>query len=128
MGSLSADLVLQRLVLATYPLFLLVSQGSLGALVVGQLVFAVLASFGFGAGTAMYTEMFPTRVRYTGVGMSLGVSAAIFGGTAPIVSTWLVSITGSRLAPGWYLVAAALISFIAVSFIAETYRSPLRAR
>jgi hypothetical protein len=35
----------------------------LAALRIGQLAFSVPASFGFGTGTAMYTEMFPTRVR-----------------------------------------------------------------
>ncbi|MGP3937861.1 MFS transporter [Nonomuraea sp. KM88] len=117
------------LALATYPLFLFIaSSGTLTALMIGQLVFAVLASFGFGAGTAMYTEMFPTRIRYTGIGVSLGISAAIFGGTAPFISTWLVSVTGSRMAPGLYLIAAAVISFVAVLSITETYRSPLRTR
>ncbi|MFI0369945.1 MFS transporter [Actinomadura sp. 1N219] len=116
------------LALATYPLFLLVSAGTFPTLVAAQLVFAVLASFGFGAGTALYTEMFPTRVRYTGIGVSLGVSAAIFGGSAPFISTWLVSATGDQIAPAFYLIAAALISFVAVYLIAETYRSPLRKK
>ena len=71
-------------------------------------------------------EMFPTKVRYTGFAVSFNLSNAIFGGTAPLVATWLIATSGSDLAPGWYLMAAAAVSLVAVSLAAETSRQPLR--
>jgi MHS family alpha-ketoglutarate permease-like MFS transporter len=37
----------------------------------------------------VFAELFPTRVRASGIGIPYAVSAAIFGGTAPVVTTWL---------------------------------------
>ena len=70
--------------------------------------------------------MFPTRVRYTGFAVSFNLSNAIFGGTAPFVATFLIGFTGSDLAPGWYLMAAAVVALVAVAFSAETSKEPLK--
>jgi MHS family proline/betaine transporter-like MFS transporter len=80
----------------------------------------VFLSFFSGPGPAAYCELFPTRVRYTALSIGYNVAVAIFGGFAPFISTWLIQVTGSNLAPGYYLVAAALISFIVILRIRET--------
>ena len=55
-----------------------------------------------------------------------GLSHAIFGGFAPFICTWLIQLTGSTLAPGFYMVAAAVITFLVTLRIRETDFEPLR--
>jgi hypothetical protein len=48
------------------------------------------------------------------------------GGFAPFIATWLIGVTGSNLAPSYYLIAAATITFLVVLRIPETAFRPLR--
>ena len=48
-------------------------------------------------------EMFPTRVRYTALSVSYGFAVVLFGGFAPLISTWLVEVTGNPFAPAFYV-------------------------
>ncbi len=109
----------------TYPLFLLISESSFFAVVVGQVLFGMIISLFSGPGPAALVEMFPTNVRYSALGISYNLAVAVFGGTAPFIATFLVSRTGSNISPGLYLIAAAVISLIVVARIKETYRDPL---
>jgi MFS transporter, MHS family, proline/betaine transporter len=65
-------------------------------------------------------EIFPTRVRYSGASIGYNLGYMIFGGTAPIVATYLVSATGSDAAPAIYLIVVALLVFPAVFLLPET--------
>ena len=58
-------------------------------------------------------NVFPTRVRYSGIAIGYNLSLAIFGGTAPLVATWLIKETGDLTSPAWYVAAIAVISLIA---------------
>ncbi|PQP54352.1 MFS transporter, partial [Mycolicibacterium austroafricanum] len=71
-------------------------------------------------------ELFATRVRSSGYSIGYNVSVAIFGGTAPYVATWLVSRTGNDIAPAFYVIAAAVVTFLTVLTMRETARQPLR--
>ncbi|MCY1050591.1 MFS transporter, partial [Mammaliicoccus sciuri] len=48
------------------------------------------------------------------------VSVSIFGGTTPLVSTWLVHVTQNPLAPAYYLTAVSVIGFVTILFLFET--------
>ena len=54
------------------------------------------------------------------------IAVAVFGGFAPFIATWLIGVTGSNLAPSYYLIAAATITFLVVLRIPETAFEPLR--
>jgi MHS family proline/betaine transporter-like MFS transporter len=112
--------------LLTYPLFLLASTRVLALIVVAQVIFGVIISLFSGPGPAALVEMFPTNVRYSALGVSYNLAVAAFGGTAPFIATYLISRTGNNLAPGIYLIVAAVITLIVVSRMKETYREPLR--
>jgi MHS family proline/betaine transporter-like MFS transporter len=64
-------------------------------------------------------------VRYSGFTFSFNTANALFGGTAPFVATWLISVTGSKVAPAWYLVAAAVVALAAMLMSRETAGRPL---
>lgn len=113
------------LAVLTYPMFLLISQGSFVLIVLAQIVFAVLIAMYSGPGPAALVEMFPTNVRYSALGVSYNLSVAVFGGTAPFIATFLINRTGSDLSPTFYMILAAVITLAVLVRIQETYRSRL---
>ena len=64
-------------------------------------------------------------MRYTALSIGYNIAVAVFGGFAPFIATWLISVTGSNLAPSYYLIAAAMITFLVVLRIRETAFEPL---
>lgn len=67
-----------------------------------------------GPGPAMLAEMFPTRVRYTGLGMAYSLSNALFSGCAGLIITGLIRETGNIDIPAWYVIITALVSIPAL--------------
>ena len=118
--------------------------GCAGEAVMGLLLFKVFAGndmtlkiiVQFGAGfmnvifaggfAAFMVESFPTRVRMSGISMGNVIGFSIFGGSAPLIASYLIDRTGDVTAPGIYLAAASAVSLAAVLFARETYRSELR--
>ncbi|KKB03231.1 MFS transporter [Pantoea anthophila] len=67
-----------------------------------------------GPGPAMLSEMFPTRVRYTGLGLAYSLSNALFSGCAGLIITGLIKEIGNPDIPAWYVMATALVSIVAL--------------
>ncbi|NIW85853.1 MAG: MFS transporter [Gammaproteobacteria bacterium] len=111
--------------LAAWGLFDLAATG-VADLIVAQLVLASLIAVPMGAAPAMLVELFPVADRLTGYSVAFNVGLGIAGGTAPVISTWLISVTGYTLAPALYLTLAALLSTAALFFMADRSREPLR--
>jgi MHS family proline/betaine transporter-like MFS transporter len=112
-------------VVLSVPGYLLAGSGGLVTAILGQLLVALPWSFVVSAVVVTQVEIFPTRVRYSGASVGYNVAYMIFGGTAPLVATFLVARTGSDIAPGVYLVAVALVVFFVAFAVPETYRFSL---
>ncbi len=67
-----------------------------------------------GPGPAMLSEMFPTRVRYTGLGLAYSLSNALFSGCAGLIITGLIKETGNLDIPAYYVMATAVVSIAAL--------------
>ena len=100
------------ILLSAWPLFTVFQQGEDGLILAGLVLFALFIGMAQGPTPAMMTELFPPEVRLTGIGIGYNVTLALFGGTAPLISTWLISTTGVTSAPAFYLMAAAVISLV----------------
>ena len=111
--------------LLSYPLFLLMNTGSLIAAILAHLALAVIEAIFISTSIAVMTELFPTRVRYGGYSIGYNFSVAIFGGSAPFLATWLISLTGNPLSPAFYVIFAAVASLLAVLTVRETARTDL---
>jgi MHS family proline/betaine transporter-like MFS transporter len=109
----------------TYPL-LYISGFGFQHLLLTQLVIALMLAMFSGPGPAAIAEIFPTRVRYSGLSIGYNIAVAGFGGTAPYIASLLIGITNSRLTPSFYVMGAALATLITLLYIRETYREPLR--
>jgi len=95
---------------AAVPLFHVIDTGGIVAVTGAVFGLAIIHAFSNGPIPAALSELLPTEVRYTGIALGTNVAFAIFGGTAPLVATWLIKATGDLAAPAWYLVAVALVS------------------
>lgn len=115
------------LALLTVPGYALAATGSLGGALLGQLLIAIGAVTANVVTAVLLSEVFPTRVRFTASAVTYNVSYAIFGGTAPLVATWLVSATGNQLAPAMYMTVVAVASFAAAAALRESAGRPLDA-
>lgn len=99
------------------PAFVLLGHGMLAATVALSVYAALQYSTNMVSGLAT-VELFPVDVRYTASAIPFQVSSVIFGGTAALVSTWLVDATGSKLAPAVYLMLmCAVVAVMAWRFL-----------
>ncbi|MEN3259890.1 MFS transporter [Sodalis endosymbiont of Spalangia cameroni] len=100
----------------SFPLLRLLQNPEGALLIKGLAVFIAGGAVGLlaGPGPAMLAEMFPTRVRYTGLGLAYSLSNAVFSGCAGLMITWLIKQTGNLDIPAWYVVITAIISFFAL--------------
>jgi hypothetical protein len=74
---------------------------------------------------AVFSELFPASIRYSGASLSLTL-ATIFGGAlAPFFATALFGMTGNSRLVTVYAVALSLVSWLSVMGLKETYRSDL---
>jgi len=55
-------------------------------------------------------DLFPVRLRYSGTAIGYNLTLALFGGTAPMIATWLITSTGRPASPALYLTIVAVIS------------------
>ncbi|MFK4107587.1 MFS transporter [Streptomyces sp. NPDC002176] len=67
-----------------------------------------------GPGPALLAEMFPTRVRCTGLGLAYALSNAVFSGCAGLIITEAVKRTGNVDVPAYYAAAACALSMLAL--------------
>ena len=99
--------------IAAYPLFALVTHATFTSALTAQLIFAVLLSIFIGPIPVTLAEMFPSRVRYSGIGIGYNLSLSFLGGTAPFIATWLIFHFDSINIIAYYLICMAVISLIA---------------
>jgi len=113
-------------IVLTIPLFTLLDTPSFALIVLVEIVFGVMLTLNDGTLATFLSELFPTSVRYTGFAVSFNTANALFGGTAPFVATWLIDVTGSSMAPAWYLVAVSVLALTAMLGTRETAFEALR--
>ena len=65
-----------------------------------------------GSFAVLLTDLFPTRIRFTGVALVFNVSFTLFSGTAPLVATSLIGRTGSAVSPAYLMMACAAIALV----------------
>jgi MFS transporter, MHS family, proline/betaine transporter len=112
--------------LLTYPAFAMLSAWpSIALLTVVQSGFAVLMSIYCGPLVSVLAELFPTRMRSTGVALAYNL-VAVVGGFAPVIITWLIAVTGNPQAPAFYVIGAAVISGAALFWLRDWHGEPLR--
>ncbi|MFC9472510.1 MFS transporter [Nocardia sp. NPDC055002] len=88
----------------------------LSAIIIGL----VFHGFMYAGQPAIMAEMFPTRMRYSGVSLGYQVTSIVAGSLAPIIAVKLLDEFGSSVPIAWYLAFAAAVTVIAVVCAKET--------
>lgn len=107
------------------PAYLLAGGGTMSAALVAQLLLALGAVAANVVTAVLLSEAFPTSVRYTSSAITYNLAYGLFGGTAPLVATLLIALTGGHLAPAAYIVIIAVIALAASLSLPETAGKPL---
>ncbi|WP_243297093.1 MFS transporter [Bacillus litorisediminis] len=117
------------MILYAFPYFWMLNQGTgfflilatvLGLGVIWAPITAVLGT--------MFSEIFKTNVRYTGISLGYQIGAAVAGGTAPLVATALLKQFNNSYVPvALYIILASVISLIAVSAVRDRNNQDLDA-
>lgn len=63
-----------------------------------------------GSFACLLTDLFPTRIRFTGVALVFNISFTIFSGTAPLIATTLIRETGQAASPAWLMIGCAVLA------------------
>jgi MFS transporter, MHS family, proline/betaine transporter len=65
-----------------------------------------------GSFAVLLTDLFPTRIRFTGVALVFNVSFTIFSGTAPLVATTLIRDSGTLISPAYLMMFSAMLALL----------------
>jgi MFS transporter, MHS family, proline/betaine transporter len=106
-------------ILLALPLFKVLQSAELSLVVKALSVFIAGMAVGLiaGPGPAMLAEMFPTTVRYTGLGLAYSLSNALFSGSAGLIITISINSTGNPDIPAYYVIATGLVSVVALAML-----------
>jgi MHS family proline/betaine transporter-like MFS transporter len=108
------------------PIFTMLQPGAtLVSAGLAQAAFTFIVSLYVGPVPALLVEIFPTRVRYTGMAISYNICAAVFGGTMPMVAQWLMDNTHNSYTIAAYVCACCITSLLALYFYKDRHEEAL---
>ncbi|MFD2208547.1 MFS transporter [Virgibacillus halophilus] len=97
--------------------FYFINLNTFALISLGIFILGVLLATYEGTMPGTLPTMFYTDIRYRTLAVTFNVSVSLFGGTTPLISTWLVLKTGNNLAPGFYLTIVSIIGFLVILFL-----------
>jgi predicted MFS family arabinose efflux permease len=104
--------------LLMYPAYSwLAAAPTITKLVVVQLAISVVSGLFLGVYCTTMSEMFPARIRSTGLSITNNVAVLIFGGFAQFFLTWIYKLTGSQIAPVYYVMLGIALGFLGALFM-----------
>ncbi len=110
-----------------FPFFALIDTGSFGHLLLAVTVGLVLHGAMYAPKAAFFSEMSATRMRYSGASICARLASVAAGAPAPLTATALLSGYGSSTWIALYVIAAAVLTLIAVGVAKETRHRDLIA-
>jgi metabolite-proton symporter len=114
--------------LFAYPFFWLINLGSTTLLFVALAVGLCVAHAAmYGPQAAFLAEMFPVRVRYSGMSLAAQVASILAGALSPTIATALQAAYGYRSIAA-YLMVMAVVTIVSVVFARETFVTPIGER
>jgi MFS transporter, MHS family, citrate/tricarballylate:H+ symporter len=112
---------------STYPAFLAIVHFRSPAVLYGACaLLGILTGLLQGPVVTALAEALPRRARAGTLALVYAFAVAVFGGSTQFVIKWLLRASGNPLAPGWYMLAAALLGLMSMSLMRET--APARPR
>ncbi len=103
------------LALWAVPMWFLIDSGSVALFMLAALGLSLPLGLSYGPQAALYAEMFPAKVRYSGVSMGYALGSIVGGAFAATIAQWIIGATGKSWLIGVYLVVLCVVSLLAVS-------------
>ncbi|RAS03433.1 MFS transporter [Cupriavidus alkaliphilus] len=104
-----------------YPAFMLLNaRPSLAMLLAVVATLALLLVLNTVPSVVLITELFPRRIRATGLSVVYCIGVLVFGGFAQLIATWLIGLTGNASAPALYVIGCGLLSLVGLAMVPET--------
>ena len=101
-----------------YPAYAwLVADPTTTKLVIVQLAISVVSGLFLGVYCTTMSELFPVRIRSTGLSVANNVAVLIFGGFAQFFLTWIFKLTGSQIAPVYYVMFGIALGLLGALFM-----------
>jgi metabolite-proton symporter len=100
--------------------FPMLASGSNAAIILAIVIGLVLHASMYAPQAAFITELFPTRIRYSGVSIAYQLTAIFAGSLAPIIALWLYKDLGSSVPVSIYVAIACAISGVSALLARET--------
>ncbi|MFJ3334509.1 MFS transporter [Streptomyces sp. NPDC086766] len=110
-----------------FPFFSLIDTGTFVNLLIAVTVGLVLHGAMYAPQAAFFSEMFATRMRYSGASIGAQFASVVAGAPAPLIATALLADYGSSTPIALYVIAAAVLTLIAVGVASETRHRDLAA-
>lgn len=111
--------------IGVFLLFPLVDTGSIVTLTVGLVILTVGLGFTYGPQAALYAELFPASIRFSGVSISYAIGAILGGAFAPTIAQAIVQATGSTTGVTWYLAGMTVLGLVATLLLRDRSGIPL---
>lgn len=111
-------IALVGIAILNFPLNALLGPSPWSLLVAMSIALVTLGAFS-SVGPALFAEIFPTRIRATGLAVPYSIAVAAFGGTAPYLQTYLASRSATGVFVGYGIVLA-LLSAVVILTLPET--------
>ena len=110
-----------------YPAYAwLAAAPTIARLVIVQLAISVVSGLFLGVYCTTMSELFPARIRSTSLSVANNVSVLIFGGFAQFFLTWIFKLTGSQIAPVYYVMGGIALGLIGALFMPERAEDTVR--
>ncbi|CAN3701223.1 Fosfomycin resistance protein AbaF [Microbacterium sp. MM2322] len=113
------------MLVAIVALFPLVNSGSIVLLTVGLMLLTVGLGLTYGPQAALYAELFPASIRFSGVSIAYALGAILGGAFAPTIATALVDATGTTVSVTVYLAIMAVLGLVATLLLRDRSGIPL---
>ena len=114
------------LLLFAFPFFWMIETRQMGLVILAVVIGLVGHAAMYGPQAAFFSELFGTRVRYSGASLGYQLASPLAGGMAPLIATALLDRTGGK---PWlvavYLIVMAVITLVAVWLAEETNKKAL---
>ncbi|VXA90656.1 MFS transporter [Citricoccus sp. K5] len=108
------------IILWAIPMWFLLDTASLPLFTLAIVILTIGLGPSYGPQSALYAEMFPANVRYSGVSIGYAFGSIIGGAFAPMIAQLLLNRTGASWTIGVYIAALAIVSFVAVSLVPKS--------
>ncbi|GHB19004.1 MFS transporter [Pseudovibrio japonicus] len=102
------------MMLFAWPLWELMHSGRLPLVFLGQMGFSIINAVGWAVSISLLIEISPAAVRCSVVALGYNTCMALFGGTTPVLVTYLVTRSGDDYMPIYYVLVASVLSQVVI--------------